>query len=154
MAGGQQGQRRSRRDRRACPIRRTALRIVDRAADFMVTSGGKTLTPSISRTSFVPARTWPKQWCRHARQVHHRAHRNDYDTVADWARNRNIGYTGFTNLTQHPDIEQLLQTEIDRANRMLARVESGQDLPHLPKALESRGGRRTGHAEAQGSSAS
>ena len=114
-----------------------SLRIVDRARDFMVTSGGKTLSPSyienMLRSSPYVAEAVV---FGHARKYITALIEIDYDTVADWARNRNIGYTGFTNLTQHPDIERLLKTEIDRANAQLSRVEQVKIFRILPKALD------------------
>jgi len=134
---GDVGQWQERREGAAGATGAASLRIVDRARDFMVTSGGKTLSPSyienILRSSPYVAEAVV---FGHARKYITALIEIDYDTVADWARNRNIGYTGFTSLTQHPDIEQLLRTEIDRANAQLARVEQVKLFRILPKALD------------------
>src|SRR5207302_1829885 len=47
----------------------------------------------------------------------------DYDAVADWARNHDVAYTGFTSLAQHAAVQRLIAAEIERANVALARVE-------------------------------
>jgi long-chain acyl-CoA synthetase len=60
----------------------------------------------------------------------------DFDTVSDWARARNIGYTGFTSLALHPEVRKLLQEEMARVNAELARVEQIKAFRVLPKALD------------------
>jgi len=60
----------------------------------------------------------------------------DFDTVSDWARARNIRYTGFTSLAQHPEVQSLLSEEIARVNADLSRVEQLKTFRILPKALD------------------
>ena len=60
----------------------------------------------------------------------------EYDTVADWARSRNVPYTGFTSLTSRAEVNRLIQAEIDRVNAELARVEQIKAFRILPKALD------------------
>lgn len=113
------------------------LRIVDRARDFIVTSGGKTLSPShIENILRASPYVGEAVVFGHARKYITALIEIDYDTVADWARARNIAYTGFTSLAQHADIERLLRSEIDRANAQLARVEQVKTFRILPKALD------------------
>ena len=113
------------------------LRIVDRARDFMVTSGGKTLSPSyIENIVRASAYVGEVVVFGHGRKYITALIEIDYDTVADWARSRNIAYTGFTSLTQHPEIERLVRGEIEHANAQLARVEQIKAFRILPKALD------------------
>ena len=49
---------------------------------------------------------------------------------------RSIGYTGFTNLAEKPQVVHLIKGEIDRANVELARVEQIKTFRILPKALD------------------
>lgn len=113
------------------------LRIIDRARDFIVTSGGKTLSPSFIE-NILRASPYVGEAVvfGHARKYITALIEIDYETVADWARARGIAYTGFTSLTQHAEIEQLLRGEIDRANEQLARVEQVKTFRILPKALD------------------
>jgi long-chain acyl-CoA synthetase len=60
----------------------------------------------------------------------------DYDAVADWARSRDIAYTGFTSLAEHPEVRKLIEAEIGKANASLARVEQVKSCRILPKALD------------------
>ena len=113
------------------------LRLVDRARDFIVTSGGKTLSPSyienIVRSS--PYITEVAVF-GHARKYLTALVEIDYDTVADWARANDVAYTGFTSLSGHPRVEALIGAELDRANAELARVERIKAFRILPKALD------------------
>jgi long-chain acyl-CoA synthetase len=60
----------------------------------------------------------------------------DFDTVADWARSRDVAYTGFTSLAQHAEVVRLIRSEIDKVNRELARVEQIKAFRILPKELD------------------
>ena len=76
-----------------------ALRLIDRARDFIVTSGGKTISPSfienIVRTSPYVAEAVV---FGHGRKYLTALIEIDADTVADWARSHDVPYTGFTSL--------------------------------------------------------
>jgi long-chain acyl-CoA synthetase len=114
-----------------------ALRLVDRARDFLVTSGGKTISPSFIENALraspyvVEAVVFG-----HGRKYLTAIIEIDFDTVADWARANDIAYTGFTSLAAHPRIERLIKAEIDRTNAALARVEQIKSFRILPKALD------------------
>jgi len=43
----------------------------------------------------------------------------DFGNVGKWAEDRNIPYTTFTDLSQKPEIRELIRSEIDRVNRRL-----------------------------------
>ncbi len=118
-------------------LERGSLRIVDRARDFIVTSGGKTLSPSsienVLRASPYVAEAMV---VGHGRKYVTALVEIDFDTVSDWARGRNVAYTGFTSLALDPQIERLIAGEIARANREFARVEQVKAFRILPKALD------------------
>src|SRR4029077_2762935 len=113
------------------------LRIVDRARDFIVTSGGKTISPSqienLLRASpyVVEAIVFG-----HGRKYLTAVVEIDFDTVAHWARSRDVAYTGFTSLAQHAEVARLMRSEIDKVNRELARVEQIKAFRILPKELD------------------
>ena len=113
------------------------LKLVDRARDFIVTAGGKTLSPS-SIENLLRASPYVAEAMviGHARKYLTALIEIDFDTVSDWARARNIGYTGFTSLALHPEVRKLLQEEIARVNGELARVEQIKAFRVLPKALD------------------
>lgn len=113
------------------------LKLVDRARDFLVTSGGKTISPSmienLMRGSPYIAETMV---IGHGRKYLTALVEIDYDAVADWARVNNIAYTGFTSLATHSRVRGLIQSEIDKANADLARVEQVKSFRILPKQLD------------------
>ena len=113
------------------------LRIVDRVRDFIVTSGGKTISPSFIE-NILRASPYVSEAIvfGHARKYLTALIEIDYDAVADWARSRNVPYTGFTSLAQSPEIEHLVESEIDRANLEVARVEQIKAFRILPKMLD------------------
>ena len=114
-----------------------ALRLVDRARDFIVTVGGKTISPSFIENALRASPYVAEAVVfGHGRKYLTAVIEIDFDTVADWARTNNVGYTGFTSLTAHPQIEKLMRAEIDRVNGDLARVEQIKSFRILPKALD------------------
>jgi long-chain acyl-CoA synthetase len=117
--------------------REGALRLVDRARDFIVTLGGKTLSPSFIENQ-LRASPYIAEACvfGHGRRYLTAIIEIDYDTVADWARGRDIAYTGFTNLSQNARVDVLIRNEIARVNAGLARVEQIKAFRILPKALD------------------
>jgi long-chain acyl-CoA synthetase len=113
------------------------LRLVDRARDFIVTAGGKTLSPSyienlVRGSPYIAEAMVIGQ----ARKYVTALVEIDYDAVSDWARTRDIAYAGFTSLAQHVEVRKLIEGEIARANASLARVEQVKSFRILPKALD------------------
>jgi len=113
------------------------LRLVDRVRDFIVTSGGKTLSPS-----FIENLLRASPYVAEAMVVGHGMKyltalvEIDFDAVSEWARSRNIAYTGFTNLAENPEVRRLIDGEVRRVNADLARVEQVKDFRILPKVLD------------------
>ena len=113
------------------------LRLIDRARDFLVTMGGKTISPSfIENTLRASPYLAEVAVFGHARKYLTALIEIDFETVADWARSNDVAYTGFTSLTQHPRVQGLIRREIDKANAELSRVEQIKAFRILPKALD------------------
>jgi long-chain acyl-CoA synthetase len=114
-----------------------ALRLIDRARDFLVTAGGKTISPSFIENALRASPYVAEAVVfGHGRKYLTALIEIDFDTVADWARANDVAYTGFTSLTAHPRITRLIGTEVDRVNSELARVEQIKSFRVLPKALD------------------
>jgi long-chain acyl-CoA synthetase len=114
-----------------------ALRLIDRARDFLVTSGGKTVSPSFIENALRASPYLAEAVVfGHARKYLVALVEIDFETVADWARAHDVAYTGFTSLAQHPEVVGLIRREIDKANAQLARVEQIKAFRILPKALD------------------
>jgi long-chain acyl-CoA synthetase len=113
------------------------LRLVDRARDFLVTSGGKTISPSFVENELRASPYLAEAVVfGHARKYLVALVEIDFETVADWARANDAAYTGFTSLAQHPRVQGLIAREIEKANQRLARVEQVKAFRILPKALD------------------
>lgn len=114
-----------------------SLRLIDRARDFIVTAGGKTISPSFIENALRASPYVAEAVVfGHGRKYLTAIVEIDFDTVADWARANNVAYTGFTSLTSHAAIEKLVRREIDSVNEGLARVEQIKAFRILPKALD------------------
>jgi long-chain acyl-CoA synthetase len=113
------------------------LRLIDRARDFLVTSGGKTISPSfienILRASPYIAEAIV---LGHGRKYLTALIEIDFDTAAEWARSNDVAYTGFTSLAQNARVTALIRGEVDKANGQLARVEQIKAFRILPKVLD------------------
>ncbi len=114
-----------------------ALKLVDRVRDFIVTSGGKTLSPAFIE-NILRASPYIAEAVvfGHGRKYLTVLIEIDTDTVSDWARSHDVPYTGFTSLAESSEVVSLIKSEIDRANGELARVEQIKRFRILPKALD------------------
>ncbi|HEY7662416.1 MAG TPA: AMP-binding protein [Xanthobacteraceae bacterium] len=113
------------------------LRLLDRARDFIVTAGGKTISPSSIET-ILRASPYIAEAVvfGHGRKYLTALIEIDADTVADWARSNDVPYTGFTSLAVSADVARLIAGEVERANGALARAEQIKAFRILPKALD------------------
>ena len=113
------------------------LKLIDRARDFLVTSGGKTISPSFIE-NILRASPFIGEAIvfGHGRKYLTALIEIDFDTVADWARTNDVAYTGFTSLAQNARVEKLVKNEIDKANGQIARVEQVKAFRILPKVLD------------------
>jgi long-chain acyl-CoA synthetase len=113
------------------------LRLIDRARDFIVTAGGKTISPSlIENTLRANPYIGEAIVFGHGRKYLTALIEIDFDSVADWARANNVSYTGFTSLVQNEAVKKLIRGEINTANGEFARVEQIKDFRILPKELD------------------
>lgn len=117
--------------------RNGSLRLIDRSRDFIVTDGGKTVSPSYIE-NIVRASPYMSEVVviGQARKYLTALVEIEYDTVCQWARANNVAYTSYTALTQHADVQKLLQRELDTANEQLSRAEQIKAFRILPKMLD------------------
>jgi long-chain acyl-CoA synthetase len=113
------------------------LKIVDRVRDIIVTSGGKTLSPTYIENGLRSSAYISEAVVfGHKRKYISVLIEIDFETVSAWARLNDIPYTGFTSLSQHPEVLQLIGTEIEKSNQDLARVEQVKTFRVIPKELD------------------
>jgi long-chain acyl-CoA synthetase len=116
----------------------------DRKKDIMITAGGKNITPSLIENTikgspyvsecvlFADGHKYPTALIE-----------IDLDAVTEWAESRSLAFTGFTSLTQLPEVVALIDSEVQRLNQQLARVEQVKKFRILPKELDPEEGDTT-----------
>jgi long-chain acyl-CoA synthetase len=113
------------------------LKLIDRARDFLVTSGGKTISPSFIE-NLLRASPYIAEAIvlGHGRKYLTALIEIDFEVVAEWARSNDVAYRGFSSLVQAPRITALIAGAIEDANARLARVEQIKAFRILPKVLD------------------
>ena len=113
------------------------FRIVDRLKDIMITAGGKNLSPSEIENT-VKASPFIKECIviGEARKYVSALIQIDYDLAGKWAEEKGVAYTNFKNLTENESLRDLIQSEIDTANKQLAQVSQIRKFHLLTKELD------------------
>jgi long-chain acyl-CoA synthetase len=122
----------------------THVRIVDRIKHIIITSGGKNVSPSEIENSL---KTSP--YVKEAMVIGEG--RNyltaligiEADTVGDWALRRGLPYTTYRDLSEKPEVFELIQGVVDATNEKFARVENIRRFALLPKELDHEDGELT-----------
>lgn len=120
------------------------LKITGRKKEIIITAGGKNLSPEKIENAL---KTSP--YIKEAVALGDRRNfvasliQIEYDTVGDWAQRQGIAYTAYPDLSTKPEVLKLIQTEIDKANELLARVEQVRAFRMLPKELHQDDGELT-----------
>ena len=113
------------------------LKITGRIRDTLVTSGGKTLSPTYIENALRSS----SYICEAVVFGNNRKYISalieiDFDTVSAWAQRNGIGYTGFADLCSNSAVVNLISQEVDRANLDLARVEQIKSFRIIPRELD------------------
>jgi long-chain acyl-CoA synthetase len=122
----------------------THLKIVDRMKDIIITSGGKNISPSEIENSL---KTSP--YVKEAmvigdgRKFLTALIGIEMDTVGDWATRKSIPYTTYRDLTEKPEVLELMQKVVDETNEKFARVEHIRKFKMIPKELDHEDGELT-----------
>jgi len=67
----------------------------------------------------------------------------EMETVGNWALRRNIPYTTYRDLTEKPEVLELIQEVINETNEKFARVENVRTFRMIPKELDHEDGELT-----------
>src|SRR5690606_17102944 len=122
----------------------THVKIVDRIKHIIITSGGKNISPSEIENSL---KTSP--YVKEAMVIGDgRKYLTaligiELDTVGDWATRRNIPYTTYRDLSEKPEVIELIKGVVDATNDKFARVENIRKFRLLPKELDHEDGELT-----------
>ncbi len=100
------------------------FRITDRMKDIIITAGGKNITPSEleNELKFSPYIT-DAVVIGDKRPYLTVIIMIDQDNVEKYAQDHNVPFGNYASLTRAPEVQALIQGEIDRVNRKFARVE-------------------------------
>ncbi|HEY5663009.1 MAG TPA: AMP-binding protein [Ilumatobacter sp.] len=122
----------------------THVRIVDRIKHIIITSGGKNISPSEIENSL---KTSP--YVKEAMVIGEgRKYLSaligiELDTVGNWALRRNIPYTTYRDLSEKPEVIELIEGVVKATNEKFARVENIRKFRLLPKELDHEDGELT-----------
>ncbi len=113
------------------------LRIVDRKKAIFVTSGGKNVSPSLVENALkVSPYVKEAVVLGEGEKFVSALVQIDFENVGQWATERKLAYTNFRSLTLLPEVQELVQREVDRANQGLAPVEQVRRFRLLEKELD------------------
>ena len=122
----------------------THVRIVDRIKHIIITSGGKNISPSEIENSL---KTSPyvneAMVIGEGRKYLTALIGIELDTVGNWALRRGIPYTTYRDLSEKPEVIELIQGVVDATNEKFARVENIRKFALLPKELDHEDGELT-----------
>jgi long-chain acyl-CoA synthetase len=120
------------------------LTITDRKKDIIITAGGKNISPSE-----IENRLKVSPYVREAVVI---GDRRKYltaligieaDTVSNWATRKGIGFTTYRDLSEKPEVRELVEEWVQQVNSELAQVEQIKSFALIPKELDHEEGELT-----------
>ena len=119
------------------------LKIVGRKKDIIITAGGKNLTPANIENDLKQSR-WISQAVMHGDRRPYPVVliTLDEDEIAQFAQERDLA-SAIADLSRHPDVLELIQAEVDRANSRYAQVEQVKKFVILDHDLSQETGELT-----------
>ncbi len=122
----------------------THIKIVDRIKHIIITAGGKNISPSEIENSLKTSPFINEAMVIGDRRKYLSALiAIELDVVGNWALRQNIPYTTYRDLTEKPEVVELIQSEIDKTNERFARVENIRKFRLIPKELDHEDGELT-----------
>jgi long-chain acyl-CoA synthetase len=122
----------------------THVKIVDRIKDIIITSGGKNVSPSEIENSLKASPYVKEAMVVGDRRKYLSALIGiEYDTVGNWALRRGIPYTTYRDLSEKPQVVELIQKVVNETNAKFASVEQIKKFRMIPKELDHEDGELT-----------
>lgn len=122
----------------------THVKIVDRMKDIIITSGGKNVSPSEIENSLKVSPFIKEAMVIGDRRKYLTALLAiEFETVGDWATRRAIPYTTYRDLSEKPEVIELMQKIVNETNAKLAHVEQIRKFRMIPKELDHEDGELT-----------
>ncbi|MEI7783481.1 MAG: long-chain fatty acid--CoA ligase [Betaproteobacteria bacterium] len=114
------------------------FRITDRMKDIIITAGGKNITPTEleNELKFSPYIT-DAVVIGDKRPYLVAIVMIDQDNVEKFAQDREIPFSNYASLTRTPEVQELVQSEVDRVNAKFARVEQIKKFFLLDRQLSA-----------------
>jgi len=122
----------------------THIKIVDRIKHIIITSGGKNISPSEIENSLKTSMFVKEAMViGDGRKFLSALIGIELETVGDWAMRKNIPYTTYRDLTEKPEVIELIQGVVNETNEKFARVENVREFRMIPKELDHEDGELT-----------
>ncbi|GAA4685402.1 AMP-dependent synthetase/ligase [Nocardioides nanhaiensis] len=122
----------------------THLKITDRMKDIIITAGGKNISPSQIENELKASPFVKEALVVGDGRTHLTALIGiELDTVGEWAQRKKLGYSTYRDLTQKPEVVELVQKVVDDVNTRFATVEQIKTFRLLPKELDHEDGELT-----------
>ncbi len=113
------------------------VRIIDRKKDIIITAGGKNISPSE-----LENRLKVSPFVKEALVIGDRRKfisaliGIEFDVAANWAQRKGITFTTYRDLSEKPEVIELIGRQVDEANTDFARVEQIKKFRLIPKELD------------------
>ena len=122
----------------------THIRIVDRIKHIIITSGGKNISPSeIENALKTSPYVKEAMVIGDGRKFISALVGIELDTVGDWALRKNIPYTTYRDLSEKPEVVELVRSVVHEANTKFASVEQVKEFRLMTKELDHEDGELT-----------
>ena len=122
----------------------THVKVVDRIKHIIITSGGKNISPSEIENSLKASPFVNEAMViGEGRKYLTALIGIELDAVSDWALRRNLAFTTYRDLSEKPEVIELIQGVVDATNEKFARVENIRKFKLLPKELDHEDGELT-----------
>ncbi|MBN4047500.1 AMP-binding protein [Acidimicrobiaceae bacterium AH-315-P05] len=122
----------------------THIKIIDRIKHIIITSGGKNISPSEIENSLKTSMYVKEVMVvGDGRKFLSALVGIEFETVGDWALRKNIPYTTYRDLSEKPEVLELMQDLINETNEKFARVENIREFRMIPKELDHEDGELT-----------
>ncbi len=122
----------------------THIKITDRAKDIIITAGGKNIAPSEIENALKTSPFLKEVVVIGDGRPYLTALIGiEFDTVAAWAQRRKLDFTTYRDLSEKPEVIELVQSLVDEVNQRLATVEQIKKFRMLPKELDHEDGELT-----------
>jgi long-chain acyl-CoA synthetase len=122
----------------------THVKIVDRIKDIIITAGGKNISPSEIENSLKMSPFVGEAIVIGDRRKFLSALIGiDFDVVSQWAQGRRLPHTTYRDLSEKPEVRELIQKVVTETNGKFASVEQIKKFSLLTKELDHEQGELT-----------